>query len=130
MAYRMNYIMNKDQILKLVVLCFFLCFSLYVSDIAHSGSASLEKDPIKATQTDPVPVTKELLTREGEPGPASPSFKASDTSSFLVKKPYQMPKESEVDELSEESSSIWEDDWFFGEEDDERSVVSEPSGKK
>ena len=76
----------KEQLFKVISL------GVFVSLLAFSEVtfASIEdKDPIKDTQTRAVPVTQELLTREGEPGPASPTYKMQgETSKFLVKKPY------------------------------------------
>lgn len=86
-----------------------------------------EKDHIGATQTEGVPVTTELLNREGEPGPASPSFKMSDTSKFLVKKPYQEAEKLRMDPLAqsgEESLTDSSDEWFLGEEGDGSESVS------
>ncbi|MBI4395200.1 MAG: hypothetical protein HY583_03275 [Candidatus Omnitrophica bacterium] len=84
--------------------------------------AAYEKDPIKNTQSNVVPVTQELLTREGEPAPASPTFKMSDTSRFLVKEPYEVAEEAqELHHWDEESAlSDW-DSWFSWEEGDEGS---------
>jgi len=80
---------------------------------AECVHASFEKDPIKETQSKTVPVTEELLTREGDVGPASPSFKMKDTERFLVKKPYGEVDQGVVAESSEdEYSTDWWEDWF------------------
>ena len=79
--------MNKKSLSGTSVFVFSLL--LLLGSLGGVGSASFEEDPIKKTQSAVVPVTSELLSREGEPGPASPTFKMSDTSGFFVKKPYQ-----------------------------------------
>ena len=70
-----GFVMLGNRFFKLIILCFF-----WVLWFVQFASASFEEDPVKDTQSKIVPVTQELLTREGEPGPASPSFKMSDTS--------------------------------------------------
>ncbi len=113
--------MNQKWIWKFKVLClFFLCFAC----LAKLSTAAYEEDPLKATQTNAVPVTEELLTREGQPGPASPTFKMSDTARFLVKKPYQTAeKGKDVDQPRDESSSDLWDNWLFWEEDNEDNSI-------
>lgn len=120
--------MRLNQVLKVGLWSvFFLCF-IRPTPVAR---ASYEEDPVKTTQSNTVPVTDELLTREGEPGPASPTFKMSDTSGFLVKKPYEEAEDNMLDDKFEEgSSSAWWDDWFFWEGDDESNPTSEPVDKK
>ena len=86
-------------------------FLLWMTAFMTNSFASYEKDPIKATQTKEVPVTKELLNREGEQGPASPSFKMESADRFLVKKPYEKVETGESGELEEETSHWWQD-WF------------------
>ncbi|MBI4372424.1 MAG: hypothetical protein HY585_01700 [Candidatus Omnitrophica bacterium] len=103
--------MSDNQFLKLLILgvfSIFWCMPL--------GIASVEKDPIKETQSHTVPVTQELLTREGEPAPASPTFKMSDTSGFLVKEPYEEADMYQTDLDDEEFSSDEWDNWFSWEE--------------
>ena len=96
-----------------------ICLSLICLISSNYGFASVKEDPIKATQTDVVPITDELLTREGETGPASPTLRMEDTSKFLTKKPYQKAEEqTDTDELKNTSSKAW-DDWFSWEEGDE-----------
>lgn len=80
------------------------------------GGIELEKDPVKRTQTDPVPVTEELLKRESETGPASPSFKMKDTSTFMVEKPYEDQEQEELldktsDSETDFSAENWDDWW-------------------
>ncbi|MBI4368241.1 MAG: hypothetical protein HY588_02495 [Candidatus Omnitrophica bacterium] len=109
--------------------CIFILFLLTMQ--AESVNASFDQDPIKETQSKTVPVTEELLTREGEAGPASPSFKMKDTDRFLVKKPYEEVDQASVDKASEEeeSSLDWWEEWFSwegGGSDD----FAEPVGKK
>ena len=89
-----------------------------------------DKDPISATQSNAVPVTDELLNRDGEPGPASPTFKMSDTSSFLVKKPYQLVDKYDLSQPIEESASTLWDDWFFLEEKSQGEPSAEPIDKE
>lgn len=117
--------MLRNQFLRLIILCFF-----WVLWHAQVSSASFEKDPIKDTQSKVVPVTQELLTREGEPGPASPSFKMSDTSGFLVKKDYEEADIHQADQWLEESQFSDADEWFSWEEEDESGFASEPIAEK
>lgn len=88
--------------------------------------AAYDKDPIKSTQTEPVAVTEELLKREGEPGPASPTIAIEDTAEFLAKKPYESIIEEADEYQLEETDSPWWEDWFSWKEDDEKSLDSEP----
>jgi len=108
-----------------------VCF-LCIQNLSIAGREQ-EKDPIGNTQTGVVPVTKELLTREGEPGPASPTFKMDNTSDFLVKKPYEEVekyiKGEAVEAEGESSDSLW-DNWFLEEEGSKSTSVSEPVDKK
>ena len=63
-----------------------------------------------------------MLTREGDAGPASPSFRIGDTSQFLVKKNYdeEIEGDEEVRQFDENLSSESEDDWFlWGDEREE-----------
>jgi len=111
----------------------FLFFSFFgVHKFSIAGRED-EKDPIGNTQSGVVPVTEELLTREGEPGPASPSFKMADTFRFLVKKPYEEVEKYMLGEMikpeEERLDSSW-DDWFLGEEKGGNTSVSEPIDKK
>ncbi|MBI1977910.1 MAG: hypothetical protein HYS55_04075 [Candidatus Omnitrophica bacterium] len=93
--------------------------------------ASFDRDPIEETQTKVVPVTQELLTREGEPGPASPTYKVSDTARFLVKKPYEEVEKSILDDLSgEEEGVVSEEDWFSWDEEEGSPILSEPIENK
>ena len=122
--------MNRGWVLKkTTVYILFLCFAC----IPKFCFAGHEEDPIKATQSGVVAVTKELLTREGEPGPASPTFKMSDTSIFLVKKPYQQAEIQDINKITvpgeEFSPTSWED-WFSGEEESEDNSKSEPIDRK
>ena len=103
---------------------FLLYFILCLMTAAGGVSASFREDPIEATQSDVVLVTDELLTREGEPGPASPTFKISDTARFLVKKPYEYV-ENEDETLSGEASDLWEG-WFSWGDQEEDLSISEP----
>ena len=84
------------------------------------GRATYDDDPVKSTQSKVVPVTKELLEREGELGPASPTYKMSDTSGFLVKKPYE---EAEIEDLAKSLSMTaeegWEDWFSWGKHEEE-----------
>ena len=118
--------MDNKQVFKrrfFFLVLFGICY-------ANIVMASFEKDPIKATQSNVVPVTEELLTREGELGPASPSFKMSDSSLFLVKKPYEMVERNELEALKEDTSSAVLDDWFFWEGDREEVTISKVSENK
>lgn len=122
--------MNDKRYCK--VICFSFLF-LCSWGISYVCLAANDKDPIEATQSGVVPVTKELLTREGEPGPASPSFKMTDTSGFLVKKPYQETEKVDVgkgDESREESAGSTWDDWFLGEEESGNPSTPELIDKK
>ncbi len=87
------------------------------------ASIDNERDPIKHTQTDPVAVTEELLAREYESGPASPSFKMNDTSGFMAKKPYDFLKHQDLIETENQANEENWDDWFLSEENgDEKST--------
>ena len=86
--------------------------------------ASFEKDPIKETQTDPVPVTEELLAREGQTGPASPTFKIGNTAEFLVQKPYGNVEVGEQTERPKKEYSPWWEGWLFWKKDGENSSNS------
>ena len=102
--------MNIYSVFKKAVFYFLL---FYLVCPVQLGLAGYEKDPVKTTQSNTVAVTEELLTREGELQPASPTFKMPDTARFLVKKPYQKMETKQVNQPSEESSSNnWEDEWF------------------
>lgn len=87
-----------------------------------------EKEPIKETQTTPVPVTDELLNREGgQPGPASPSFKLKDSADFFSHEPYGLDEElDEIQEAQEEEPDPLEEDWLFWEKDEEIPEEPEP----
>ena len=90
-----------------------------------------DRDPIGDTQTKPVPVTQELLTREGEPGPASPTFKMQDTAKFLVKKPYDQAVKEYLDRLpKDEQDSALLDEWFSWDEKEAVPSETEPIDKK
>ncbi|OGW86933.1 MAG: hypothetical protein A3C35_00100 [Omnitrophica bacterium RIFCSPHIGHO2_02_FULL_46_11] len=106
--------MIHSSVLKKIAYFFLL---LSFADPSKFIFASYEKDPVKDTQSNVVAVTEELLTREGELQPASPTFKMLDTAHFLVKKPYQKPEIKQANQPSEKSSSSsnWEDEWFFWE---------------
>lgn len=100
----------------------FVCLALKAS----FGYGSFDRDPVKDTQTNPVAVTQELLTRDSETGPASPTFKMSDTSGFLVMKPYDLiPNQNFLEENSIEESGFDGDywnDWFETETSGEKST--------
>ena len=108
----------------------FICLMICLVWGAHLSFAAFKEDPIKATQTDPVPVTEELLTREGQPGPASPTFRMEDTSKFLVKKPYEKVETEEGLYSSEDQSSPWWDDWFSWEKEGSKDLSSEGGDTK
>jgi len=73
---------------------------------------SYEKEPIKKTQSNTVAVTDELLEREGQLGPASPTIKMASTSEFLVEKPYSKAEEEGEGKAGEIAKPWWER-WFF-----------------
>ena len=119
--------MYKSPIFVGAILFLILCLVCF----SQLGLASFDdEDPVKATQSKVVPVTKELLTREGEPGPASPTYKMSDTSRFLVKKPYQKVDKEELDRIIRGTPSDLGDDWFFLEEDQGDDSTPEPIEEK
>jgi hypothetical protein len=91
---------------------FLACLLFSVSASTWDAFASFEKDPLKETQSETVPVTEELLTREGEPGPASPTYPMADTSRFLVKTPYENVDKYEGYEEEEDTEHFW-NRWFF-----------------
>ena len=115
-------VMRLAKVSSLIILGVFYWVSV--------ASAAYDKDPIKTTQTQTVQVTEELLKREGEPGPASPTIRLSDTSKFLTQKPYEkIAEEADKDQLKEESSPWWKN-WFSWDKDEEESdqgdAVSKP----
>src|SRR3989338_2288038 len=100
--------------------------------LTETGLASFKRDPIEETQTRPIPVTEELLTREGELGPASPTYKMEgETANFLVKKPYEEAETEYLGELSngEETSSL-SDEWFFWDKEGQEMSETEAIDKK
>ena len=108
---------SAGKILLILVLCFFSCSVSY---------GAFQRDPIKETQTDPIAVTQEFLTRESESGPASPSFKMNDTAIFFMKKPYDYIQNEELFEQDADQeagfvSDEW-DDWFDIEGNDDQST--------
>ena len=123
--------MKRKQILVGLIGLFFVYMT--VSSKFSIAGIEQEKDHISSTQSGVVLVTSELLNREGEPGPASPSFRMPDTSKFLVKKPYEGAEKlsmHELAQLEEESLNTSSDEWFLGEEDGENGSISEPIDKK
>jgi len=88
------------------------CFILGLTSGAGVSYAAYEKDPIKATQSKTVAVTEELLQREGDVGPATPTIKHKDTSEFLLKQPYEQAV-NEVKEGLGEGKEPWWESWFF-----------------
>ena len=108
--------------MKIFILLFLFIFHTAVLFAAY------EKDPIKATQTNPVPVTEELLSRESDVGPASPTFKMKDTSGFMARKLYEEESETWLEDesvetgLEEELSDEDWDHWFAESESDEQST--------
>ncbi len=81
-----------------------------------------DRTPIKDTQTDPVPVTPELLNRESESGPASPTFKMPDTSIFFSGKPYDYLDKDLSDSKIDSSIDVSEDWFSLGDETIESST--------
>ncbi len=121
--------MDRKWFLKCVLFSFLFFHFLGIHQFSIAGREQ-EKDPIGNTQSGVVPVTKELLTREGELGPASPTFKMDDTSRFLVKKPYEEVEKYMIGEVAEsegESTDTLWDDWFLGEEENRSTFTSESS---
>ena len=104
---------------------FIVCSHLIVG----SSFAGFDKAPLKETQSDTVPVTEELLTREGQAGPASPTYPMADTSGFLVQMPYEKAEEYRADGEKEESSHFW-DRWFFWRKDEKEAKITEPIENK
>ena len=88
------------------------CFILGLTSGTGASYAAYEKDPIKATQSKTVAVTEELLQREGDVGPATPTIKHKDTSEFLLKQPYEQAV-NEVKEGLGEGKEPWWESWFF-----------------
>ena len=92
-----------------------IIFLVLISCLAVGSNLVLavqEEEPIKATQSDAVPVTEESLGREGDVGPPSPTMKTVDVSEFLVKKPYEKA-EQEIETAPGEESRPWWKSWFF-----------------
>jgi hypothetical protein len=106
-------------------------FSIFCwGSVAINAFAGFEKDPLKETQSDTVPVTEELLTREGQAGPASPTYPMADTSGFLVQMPYEKAEEYRAGEEEKEFSRHFWDRWFFWRRDDQQKETSEPIENK
>ena len=111
---------------RLIVFAFSIfCWGLIVAN----AFAGFDKDPLKETQSAAVPVTEELLTREGQAGPASPTYPMADTSGFLVQMPYEKAEEYRADGEKEESSHFW-DRWFFWRKDEKEAKITEPIENK
>lgn len=108
------------RFLGIVPLQLFFCLTIGVQSVLGIQ----EEEPIKATQSDTVPVTEELLEREGDVGPASPTIKMEDTSQFLVKKPYERAEE-EVESVPGDESRPWWKSWFFWLGEEEKAPESE-----
>ncbi len=87
-------------------------FACVVCAFPCSGGASFERNPVKETQSNVVPVTEEMLNREGQLGPASPTFKIQDTAKFMVKKPINESAEPDDKIGKEEEKGSWWDQWF------------------
>lgn len=80
-----------------------------------SSYCDFKRNPIKETQTDPVPVTEELLSREYDQGPASPSFKMPDTTAgFFAKKPFDHILKAEFLEAELDSETLFSDEQTVG----------------
>ena len=90
---------------------------------AWATSYDEDKDPVKTTQTDPVAVTKELLTA-GETGPSSPTYKVKDTAQFLIKPPYERAEAEEKPKKSKKAAANWWEGWLFWEKDGKNSSKS------
>ncbi len=112
---------------QLTVFAFLIFCSCLVIGSAWAG---FDKDPLKETQSDAVPVTEELLTREGQAGPASPTYPMADTSGFLVQMPYEKADEYRAGEEEEESSDHFWNRWFFWKKDDKQKETLEPIENK
>ena len=84
----------------------------FIFTLSGKVSAVYEEDPVKATKSGTVAVTKELLAQDGQTGPASPTRKVYDTAKFLVKKPYQGVHD-ETEDDSAKASKPWWKRWFF-----------------
>ncbi len=96
-------------------------FLILIGFLPFLNASSIDKrDPIKETQTTPVPVTDELLNREGEPGPASPSFKLKDSADFFSREPaVSGDKLGDIKEEKQKEASSLGTDWLFWEKDKE-----------
>lgn len=104
--------------------CLFLGLFGFLS-LLHAASIG-EKDPVRETQTTPVPVTEELLNREGgDPGPASPSFKLKDSTDFFSREHDGLEEElAEITGEESEEPEEFGEDWLFWEKDEENSEDS------
>ncbi|OGW81000.1 MAG: hypothetical protein A3G33_01325 [Omnitrophica bacterium RIFCSPLOWO2_12_FULL_44_17] len=90
----------------------FVVFAAVLFFRMPNGFGGFQRDLIKETQTEPVQVTEELLKRESETGPASPTFKMPDANQFLTDKPYEESQEEEVVTEKSEEKTKWWDKWF------------------
>ena len=111
---------------KLTIFFFVFCLHL----IATDARAGFDKDPLKETQSGSVPVTEELLTKEGQSGPASPTYPMADTSHFLVKSPYGKAEEYRTDDEERESSDHFWNRWFFWKKNEKQQEMREPIENK
>jgi hypothetical protein len=74
-------------------------------------SFAYDKDPVKSTQSDTVAVTDELLDREGQLGPASPTIKIPLITHFFSKTPF-LNAEEEDESAAGEGDAPWWESWF------------------
>lgn len=124
--------MDRKRILANFMGLFLVCMTMF-SKPSIAGIEQ-EKDHISSTQSGVVLVTSELLNREGEPGPASPSFKMPDTAKFLVKKPYEEAEIFNTDQTDNpEEENLLTDlpgEWFLEGENNKDAFTSEPIDRK
>ena len=93
----------------------------------HLIEAVYDDDPIKTTRASTVPVTEELVTKEGETAPASPTIRLYDTGLFFVKRPYDKVRE-EAEKIEDEKP--WWQSWFFWLDEDQGEGEAESGSKQ
>jgi hypothetical protein len=80
--------------------------AFFIALLGPLAQAAYEKEPIKGTKSDTVAVTEELLKKEGQSGPASP------TGQFLDQQPYKEPG-SDKPGRARKAYVPWWKRWFY-----------------
>jgi hypothetical protein len=102
----------------------FILLVLLFNLVPCTGIAAYEKEPIKKTQSDTVAVTQELLEREGQLGPSTPTMRMEHTEPFLTKVPLNDADEGALEEADKEGAPWWER-WFFWVDEDREETAED-----